>query len=55
MSKHVHVDHIDDLSTPDGRKTVVPLHGGRDIPRGLLRQIVTIDIGMDLNEFIGLL
>ena len=40
---------------PDGRKTVVPVHSGRDIPRGLLRQIVTLDIGMDLNEFIDLL
>ncbi len=40
---------------PDGRKTTVPVHRGRDIPRGLLRQIVTIDIGITTNEFIALL
>lgn len=39
---------------PDGRKTTVPVHKGRDIPRGLLRQIVTLDLGMDMDEFINL-
>lgn len=39
----------------DGRKTTVPVHKGRDIPRGLLRQIVTLDLGMDMDEFINLL
>ena len=40
---------------PDGRKTTVPVHRGRDIPRGLLRQIVTIDVGITIDEFIALL
>jgi len=40
---------------PDGRKTTVPVRRGRGIPRGLLRQIVTVDIGMDMEEFVGLL
>ena len=40
---------------PDGRKTTVPVHKGRDIPRGLLRQIVTIDVGMDMGQFLELL
>ena len=40
---------------PDGRKTTVPVHKGRDIPRGLLRQIVAIDLGMDMDEFARLL
>ncbi len=40
---------------PDGRKTTVPVHRGRDIPRGLLRQIVTIDIGIIMDEFVALL
>lgn len=40
---------------PDGRKTTVPVHRGRDIPRGLLRQIVTIDIGITMDEFVDLL
>ena len=40
---------------PDGRKTTVPVHRGRDIPRGLLRQIVTIDISITMDEFVALL
>ena len=40
---------------PDGRKTTVPVHRGRDIPRGLLRQIVTIDVAITMDEFIALL
>ena len=40
---------------PDGRKTTVPVHRGRDIPRGLLRQIVTIDINSTMDEFVALL
>ena len=39
----------------DGRKTTVPMHRGRDIPRGLLRQIVTIDLEMTMEEFRSLL
>jgi predicted RNA binding protein YcfA (HicA-like mRNA interferase family) len=35
----------------DGRKTTVPVHKGRDLPRGLLRQIVTIDLGMTMDAF----
>ena len=31
------------------------MHKGRTIPRGLLRQIVTLDVGMDMDEFIKLL
>ena len=38
---------------PDGRKTTVPVHKGRTIPRGLLRQIVTIDLGLDMDEFVS--
>jgi len=40
---------------PDGRKTTVPVHRGRDLPRGLLHQIVTIDIGLTMEEFAALL
>jgi len=40
---------------PDGRKTTVPVHRGRDIPRGLLRQIVTIDVSVTMGEFVALL
>jgi predicted RNA binding protein YcfA (HicA-like mRNA interferase family) len=37
----------------DGRKTVVPVHAGRDIPKGLLRKIVTMDMEMTMEEFIS--
>ncbi len=39
----------------DGRKTTVPVHKGRGIPRGLLGQIVTIAVGITMDEFIALL
>jgi len=34
----------------DGRVTIVPVHRGEDIGRGLLRQI-SRDVGIDLEEF----
>ncbi|MFM9958368.1 MAG: type II toxin-antitoxin system HicA family toxin [Phycisphaerales bacterium] len=40
---------------PDGRRTTVPVHKGRDIPRGLLRSIVTQDVGITMREFFDLL
>ena len=40
---------------PDGRKTTVPVHAGRDIPRGLLRKIITVDAGLSMDEFVALL
>jgi predicted RNA binding protein YcfA (HicA-like mRNA interferase family) len=37
----------------DGRVTIVPVHKGEDIGRGLLRQIIR-DVGIDLEEFVRL-
>ncbi|MDP9357303.1 MAG: type II toxin-antitoxin system HicA family toxin [Chloroflexota bacterium] len=40
------------LKHPDGRRTTVPMHRGRDIGKGLLHQIM-VDTGLsadDLNE-----
>jgi len=39
---------------PDGRKTTVPVHKGKDISRGLLRKILRdIDISVDeLNKWL---
>lgn len=39
----------------DGRKTTVPVHKGRDIPRGLLQQIVTVDLEMTMDAFVTLI
>ena len=42
------------LRHPDGRCTVVPVHKGRDIDRGLLRKILR-DTEISPEEFVGLL
>lgn len=34
---------------PDGRSTVIPVHAGKDIGKGLLLQILS-DIGIDAND-----
>jgi predicted RNA binding protein YcfA (HicA-like mRNA interferase family) len=39
---------------PDGRTVVVPVHVGRDIAKGTLRNILAI-IGMDAEDFRKLL
>lgn len=39
------------LRHPDGRATVVPVHPGEDIGRGLLRKIIR-DAGVDVEEFL---
>jgi predicted RNA binding protein YcfA (HicA-like mRNA interferase family) len=38
----------------DGRSVVVPVHGGRDIPRGTLNAILQ-QAGLSADEFKGLL
>jgi predicted RNA binding protein YcfA (HicA-like mRNA interferase family) len=42
------------LVHPDGRRTVVPMHGGRDIPRGTVASILR-QAGLTPAEFAGLL
>jgi predicted RNA binding protein YcfA (HicA-like mRNA interferase family) len=39
---------------PDGRTVVVPVHAGRDMPRGTLRNILAI-VGMTAEEYRQLL
>ena len=36
---------------PDGRKTTIPDHGSRDVPRGLLVKIIRYDLEMEIDEF----
>jgi len=38
----------------DGRKTTVPIHGSRDIGRGLLRKILR-DVELTVDEFLKML
>ena len=36
---------------PDGRKTTIPDHGNKDVPKGLLLKIIRIDLEMNIDEF----
>ncbi len=36
------------LKSGDGRATFVPVHGSKDVPKGLLRKIIREDLEMDL-------
>ena len=47
-SHHI-MEHADDPT----RRTVVPVHAGKDIKRGLLRKIID-DAGLTVEEFIAL-
>nr|QNO56118.1 hypothetical protein POMOPPKL_00015 [Methanosarcinales archaeon ANME-1 ERB7] len=42
------------LRSEDGRVTTVPVHGNRDIPKGLLRKIIREDLELSLEEFLVL-
>lgn len=36
---------------PDGKVTTVPVHGNKDLPKGLLRKIIREDLEMAMEEF----
>ena len=40
------------LRNPDGRTTVVPVHAGEEIDRGLLNKIIKKDLKISKEEFI---
>ena len=42
------------MEHPDGRRTVVPVHAGKDIKRSLLRKIIA-DAGLTEEEFKALI
>ncbi|MFP3908584.1 MAG: type II toxin-antitoxin system HicA family toxin [Halobacteriota archaeon] len=42
------------LRSDDGRVTTVPVHGNKDIPKGLLRKIIREDLEISLKEFLEL-
>ena len=39
------------LGAADGRVTTVPVHGNKEIPKGLLRKIIRDDLEISLDEF----
>jgi predicted RNA binding protein YcfA (HicA-like mRNA interferase family) len=36
---------------PDGRKTTIPDHGSKSVPRGLLFKIIRYDLEMNIEDF----
>ena len=42
------------LKSKDGRATTVPVHGNREIPKGLLRKIIREDLEINMEEFLAL-
>lgn len=42
------------MKHPDGRSTVVPVHPGEELGRGILMEIMN-DVGMSKKEFLELL
>lgn len=43
------------LSHPDGRTTLIPMHPGETISRGLLTKIIKEDIKISKEDFLNLL
>lgn len=42
------------LRREDGKVTTVPVHGNKEIPKGLLRKIIREDLEISLEEFLEL-
>jgi predicted RNA binding protein YcfA (HicA-like mRNA interferase family) len=42
------------LKHPDGRVTTVPVHKNQDLPKGLLRKIIRVDLELELDSFLEL-
>ena len=42
------------LRHPDGRATTIPVHPGRDVPKGTLRAVLQ-DTGLSVDELLKLL
>jgi len=42
------------LRADDGRVTTVPVHGNKEIPKGLLRKMIREDLEMSLDLFLEL-
>jgi len=39
------------LKHPDGRITTIPIHGNKDLPKGLLRKIIREDLELTIEQF----
>lgn len=36
---------------PDGRRTTIPDHGHKDVPKGLLMKIIRYDLEIEIEDF----
>ncbi len=52
--KHHQVGSHAQFKHPDGRRTTVPVHVGKDLNRGTLRGIIN-DVGVTVEEFVAVL
>ena len=39
------------MKHPDGRMTTIPVHGNKDLPKGLMRKIIQEDLKMSIDDF----
>ena len=45
--------HLLLVHSENGRRTVVPVHGGKDIKKPLLKKIIEEDAGLTIEEFLS--
>ena len=45
--------HVVLFNPSTNRRTVVPVHAGKDIKKPLLRSIIEDDVGVSIEEFLG--
>lgn len=43
------------LRHPDGRVTTIPVHGNKDLPKGLLRKIIREDLKIEVDDLVALI
>jgi predicted RNA binding protein YcfA (HicA-like mRNA interferase family) len=39
------------MKHPDGRMTTIPVHGNKDLPKGLMRKLIQEDLKMSIKDF----
>ena len=39
------------MKHPDGKVTTIPVHGNKDLPKGLMRKIIQEDLKMSIDDF----
>jgi predicted RNA binding protein YcfA (HicA-like mRNA interferase family) len=50
---HQHGSHSIIKDTTNGKKTTIPIHANKDLPKGTLKAIIT-DLSLSTQEFVSL-